>query len=232
MKEKQQKKQPSETAVFYCRKVGRGSSRGRDVVGSRALSSARCCGIRGSVLRSTYGSKQYPTVLLRQVEEQESYQPHPWKVQLSTHLLLINSCLNVHPFPISTTAAKFHMTEIAQIFQTERQPFFFFFTFLIFFLHNLCEWPQEKEMEQARNEDALAMSECSAAEIVHCSTCCWAPFPEQTMRCQAAKHKNMHPQTASPHKSILLKSLDWECTKLKGSQEETEQRFTALVNFH
>lgn len=103
------------------------------MVGSRALSSARCCGIRGSVLRSTYGSKQYPTVLLRQVEEQESYQPHPWKVQLSTHLLLINSCLNVHPFPISTTAAKFHMTEIAQIFQTERQPFFFFLPSLFFF---------------------------------------------------------------------------------------------------
>lgn len=113
--------------------MGRGSSRGRDVVGSRALSSARCCGIHGSVLRSTCGSKQYPTVLLRQVEEQESYQPHPWKVQLSTHLLLINSCLNVHPFPISTTAAKFHMTEIAQIFQTERQPFFFFFLPSLFF---------------------------------------------------------------------------------------------------
>lgn len=157
----------------------------------------------------------------------------PWKVQLSTHLLLINSCMNLHPFPISNNSCQISYDWNSPNLPNRKATFFFFFFKPSLLFPSQLTWMARGKENGANKEWRHTCNvKIQRIETVHCSTCCWAHFPEQIMYCQATEHKNMHPQTASPHKSILLKSLDRECTKLKGSQKETEQQFTALVNFH
>lgn len=64
-------------------------------------------------------------------------------------------------------------------------------------------------MEQEQNKKKQMQYQNTAMSTVCCPTCCWAPFPLQTvLSVTDAKHRNMHLQPASPHKYTVLKSLD------------------------